>query len=374
MSDMKLIIHTITLQGDRVTLRPMTEADWPDLLRWNSDPEVLYYSEGDDVQSYTLEEIQEIYRPISQTALCFIIESEGRPVGECWLQRMNLERILRDYPGFDVRRIDLLIGEKPLWGQGLGTEVIRLLTDLAFQQEGADYIIEPDIADYNVRSRRAFEKNDYRLIARHPQPPGRKAHCTFDLLAKNPVLGFQAYAIHLFFDPSTETAIRSVWRELAESGTAPYFHQSANRPHLTLSIYRALDLPEARQRLANLAARQAALPVSFQYQGLFTGASPTTFLGPLVTQPLLGFHASVCGALEDIGELPDFNYYRPGYWIPHCALATEFDSSRLFEAIRIDQHLPLPLQGQICEVGLSEMRPVRHLRTWQLQFTESMSA
>jgi hypothetical protein len=49
MSDMKLMIHTTTLRGDRVTLRPMTEADWPDLLRWNCDPKALYYSEGDDV-------------------------------------------------------------------------------------------------------------------------------------------------------------------------------------------------------------------------------------------------------------------------------------------------------------------------------------
>lgn len=50
MSDMKLMIHTTTLRGDRMMLRPMTEADWPDLLRWNRGPEVLYYSEDDDVQ------------------------------------------------------------------------------------------------------------------------------------------------------------------------------------------------------------------------------------------------------------------------------------------------------------------------------------
>ena len=367
MSDMKLMIYTITLRGDRVTLRPMTEADWPDLLRWNSDPEVLYYSEGDDVQSYSMEEVQDIYRTVSQSALCFIIEYQGRSIGDCWLQRMNLERVLREYPGFDLRRIDLMIGEKALWGQGLGTEVIRLLTDLAFHHENADYVFGVDIADYNLRSRRAFEKNDYRLIARHPQPPGSKAQYTLDLLAKNPQLGFHAYAIHLFFDPHTENAIRSIWRELAESGVAPYFHRSANRPHLTLSIYRAIDLPAARRRLADLAARQAALPVSFQYHGVFPGANPTTFLGPLVTGPLLELQAGVCGLLDDIGELPDFDYYRPGHWIPHCGLAIEFDGSRLFEAMQIGQQIELPLQGQICEIGLTEMRPVRHLNTWSFQ-------
>jgi hypothetical protein len=39
--------HDITLRSERVVLRPMTEGDWNILLRWNSDPEVLYYS--DDV-------------------------------------------------------------------------------------------------------------------------------------------------------------------------------------------------------------------------------------------------------------------------------------------------------------------------------------
>ncbi|MBE0696624.1 MAG: GNAT family N-acetyltransferase [Anaerolineaceae bacterium] len=45
---MQLSTHPITLPGRLVTLRPMSEADWPVLLRWNSDPEVLYYSAGDD--------------------------------------------------------------------------------------------------------------------------------------------------------------------------------------------------------------------------------------------------------------------------------------------------------------------------------------
>lgn len=367
MSPLNLATHAITLQGERVTLRPMTEADWPDLLRWNSDPEVLYFAESDDVHSYSLAEVQNIYRTVSQKALCFIIEYQGHPIGEGWLQRMNLEQVLREYPGFDVRRIDLMIGEKALWGQGLGTEAIRLLTDLAFRQEGADYVFAVGIAEDNPRSRRAFEKNDYRLVARRPQFPGKKDRYTLDLLAKNPRLGFHAYAIHLFFDPLTENAIRSVWRELAEGGTAPYFYHSNNRPHLTLSIYRSLDLPEARRRLAGLAASRPRLPLAFQYHGIFPGAVPTTFLGPRVTSPLLELHANVCHLLDDLGVLPEFNYYRPGHWIPHCGLAIEFDGSRLEEALRIAQHLRLPLQGEICEVGLTEMRPVRHLEQWSFQ-------
>ncbi len=107
-----LSAHGITLVGARVVLRPMTEEDWNVLLRWHQDPEVLYYAEGDDVLSHTVEEVRQSYRSVAQSALLFIIEQDGEPVGECWLQRMNLERVLGRYPGRDLRRIDLMIGEK----------------------------------------------------------------------------------------------------------------------------------------------------------------------------------------------------------------------------------------------------------------------
>src|SRR5262249_61705775 len=127
----------------------MTEDYLDILLKWNSDPEVLYYSEGDNITSRNMEDVQEMYRWVSQTAFCFMIEVSGMPIGECWLQQMNLERILEKYPNADCRRIDLMIGEKAFWGQGLGTEVIRLLTELAFEREKADLVFGCEVADYN---------------------------------------------------------------------------------------------------------------------------------------------------------------------------------------------------------------------------------
>ncbi len=135
MPDMKLMIHTITLRGERVTLRPMTEADWPDLLRWISDPRWCIIPMARCADRTYLEEIQDIYRTVSQSALCFIIEHQVRSLGECMAAAHEPGAGAREYPGFELRRIDLMIGEKALWGQGLGTEVIRLLTDLAFSHE-----------------------------------------------------------------------------------------------------------------------------------------------------------------------------------------------------------------------------------------------
>ena len=38
--------HEVHLAPGAICLRPMTEDDWDVLLPWNSDPEVLYYCEG----------------------------------------------------------------------------------------------------------------------------------------------------------------------------------------------------------------------------------------------------------------------------------------------------------------------------------------
>jgi RimJ/RimL family protein N-acetyltransferase len=173
--------HTICLTDADLRLRPLTEDDWEILRRWNSDPEVLYYCEGDEVEPRTLEQVQRLYRSISQTAFCFMMEWQGAAVGECYLQRMNLERILRAFPDQDLHRIDIMIGEKGLWRQGLGSRAIALLVGLGFHQ-GADAIFACEVADYNPRSRGAFEKNGFRLWNTNVEPPGSKASLTFDLM------------------------------------------------------------------------------------------------------------------------------------------------------------------------------------------------
>ena len=182
MTDKKLRTHDVTLRGPRVVLRPMTEGDWDLLHRWGSDPEVLWLSEGDDVASYTREEVQGIYRHVSQQAFCFIIEVNGEAIGECWLQEMNLERILLRFPEKDSRRIDLTIGEKDVWGQGYGTETIGLLTEFGFQRERADYILGCGIADYNPRSLKAFMNNGYSIDVKVELPAGNKAKYEQDVM------------------------------------------------------------------------------------------------------------------------------------------------------------------------------------------------
>ena len=156
--------HDVTLRGPRLVLRPLTENDWAPLLAWNNDPEVLAWAEGDEVESRTLDEVRHIYRSISVNAHCFLMELDGEPIGECWLQRMNLERLVARHPGEDVRRIDIAIGLPALWGQGLGREAVGLLLDFGFRREGVDVIYACVDAD-NARSRRMFSSLGFAVEA-----------------------------------------------------------------------------------------------------------------------------------------------------------------------------------------------------------------
>jgi RimJ/RimL family protein N-acetyltransferase len=179
----RLRAHDITLRADPVVLRPLSDDDWALVHKWWADPQVAYYAHNEDNEQskYTLERVREIVSTLSQKAFCFVIEYEGRPVGECWLQEMNLPRVLERRPGRDIRRIDIEIGETEFWGRGIGTEAIRLLVDLGFRCETVDAIYACDVADYNPRSRRAFQKNGFQVVDRTERRPGAMSRYNYDL-------------------------------------------------------------------------------------------------------------------------------------------------------------------------------------------------
>ena len=172
----------MTLRSGPVRLRPLTEGDWDLVVGWWNDPEIAYFADAEPSR-YTVRQVQEIVRGISRCAYCFVIEFEGRPVGECWLQEMNLKRILRRNPRLDCRRIDLAI-EKGFWGLGIGTAAIRLLVEFGFESECVDAIFAMDVADCNRRSRRAFEKAGFELYDTVQQPAGARARDSHDLVIR----------------------------------------------------------------------------------------------------------------------------------------------------------------------------------------------
>ena len=172
--------HDITLYGGNeigIILRPLCDEHLPLLYKWCADPEVLWWTEGgtaDAGLSYEADTVHDIYGGVSQNAFCFLIEADGVPIGECWLQKMNLPDVKDMYSQtLDVRRIDMSIGEKPYWGKGIGTQFIGMMVDFAFCGEHVD-VLHCLCEDYNIRSRRMWEKHGFTKVLEEPIPDSWK--------------------------------------------------------------------------------------------------------------------------------------------------------------------------------------------------------
>ena len=102
--------HDISLYGGNsmdIVLSPLHDNHLPLLYRWNSDPEVVYWSDTGNTNQFSEEEVRGMYAYISANALCFLITVDGTPVGDLWLQKMNLPEISAKYPHMDMTVYEL---------------------------------------------------------------------------------------------------------------------------------------------------------------------------------------------------------------------------------------------------------------------------
>jgi len=165
--------HGVTLREGEVVLRPMTEDDWSAMLEWCNDP-------PDDEGAWSLGDLRGIYRCISYDSYNFIIEVDGKPAGDLYLQRMNIPTIIEKWPGKDLRRIDPCVAR---WarGKGVGTAAIGLLTRFGFEVEKCDAIFACNVCADNQASLHAFGKNGYEKMWNTEWPPGTTMENQFDL-------------------------------------------------------------------------------------------------------------------------------------------------------------------------------------------------
>ena len=106
--------HDITLYGSvgdyNIILHPLCDNHLPLLYKWGADPEVVYWSDGGNVEVFDAEDVKNIISHISHNGLCFLAEVNANPIGNFWIQNINIPEVSALYPGLDVRRIDMEIG------------------------------------------------------------------------------------------------------------------------------------------------------------------------------------------------------------------------------------------------------------------------
>lgn len=142
-----------SLIGKNISLRPITPADTPLIVRWrNSDfvrNNFLYREKfTEEIHKHWLET-----KVATGEVVQFIIEQEENgsqvPVGSVYLRDIDTENSCAEF--------GIFIGEESAIGKGIGTESARLMLDFAHNQMGVHRVFLRLLSD-NISAYKAYRK------------------------------------------------------------------------------------------------------------------------------------------------------------------------------------------------------------------------
>jgi len=152
----------ILLNGELVSLGPLSKADIPNLTRWCNDPIALLLG-GDDLIPITETRSEALWTKFieeeNDKRIFFTIYEKAsmRPIGMCNLRDINTLH--------GTGELGILIGDAGDRGKGYGTETVALLADYGFTAFGLKNIWL-DTLSVNTGAIRAYEKAGFREIGR----------------------------------------------------------------------------------------------------------------------------------------------------------------------------------------------------------------
>jgi len=139
----------LILRGERVRLRPFTEADVEPLAKMVAEPEIAKWWIDYDAARLRREMIDD------DEVIPFAIELDGQMIGAIAYQEEN-------DPAYRMASIDVTVDTAHM-NQGLGTEAVRTLARCLFEERGHHRLtIDPAIT--NDRAVRAYEKVGFRPV------------------------------------------------------------------------------------------------------------------------------------------------------------------------------------------------------------------
>jgi 2'-5' RNA ligase len=154
-----------------------------------------------------------------------------------------------------------------------------------------------------------------------------------------------AVAVDLIFSDLDEDLIRDWWSLCDAAGVASIGADSAQPPHVTLSV---LDCDDTDLLLATLGARlddQHAPTLMLTHIGLFVRPGTVLYLGVSITDELFQLHERITEIGIELG-IHIWEHYRPGIWTPHTTLARGFEFEALHDLLpsSVDDLPDLPVK------------------------------
>ncbi|MEU5149691.1 acetyltransferase [Streptomyces yangpuensis] len=167
---------SVTTRAGAFRLEPVRPGrDLPLLTRWMNDPEVAAYWELDGPAAVTAAHLRSQLDGDGESIPCLGL-LDGTPMSYWEIYRADLDPLSRHYPArpHDTG-IHLLIGDGTNRGRGLGTALLRAVTDLVLgnRPRCTRVVAEPDIR--NTPSVSAFLSSGFRCHAEIDLPEKRAA-------------------------------------------------------------------------------------------------------------------------------------------------------------------------------------------------------
>jgi RimJ/RimL family protein N-acetyltransferase len=154
------IFRPEVVPGKRVFLSQVLREDVPLFARWFSDLELTAYL-GAMGTSFTIAQEYEWFEGLARSqdnkTFAIVVREGQRLIGSCSLSRSDSRA--------GVGELGIAIGDKAAWGQGYGTEAVRLLCDYGFTFLNL-HMIYLWHAGFNERGHRAYLKAGFKIAGR----------------------------------------------------------------------------------------------------------------------------------------------------------------------------------------------------------------
>jgi RimJ/RimL family protein N-acetyltransferase len=152
--------YPIVVPGERIFLSTVQRSDLPLYTRWFADLELSAYL-GAMGTAFMAEHEEDWYNSVvhatNSRTFAIIVREGFQPIGSVSLSHINARP--------QTAELGIAIGEKSAWGQGYGSEAVRLMLDYGFTFLNLHTIYLWHVS-FNERGHRAYLKAGFKLAGR----------------------------------------------------------------------------------------------------------------------------------------------------------------------------------------------------------------
>ena len=149
----------VYISGDKIVLREKHVSDIADDYEWRTDPELAeldathpLHMSYSDFERYSR---QEIAYPAVRSKRLAVDTTDGVHIGNVMFYDIDLRS--------GEAELGIMIGNKDYWGQGYGTETVRLLLDHMFKAYPFSRVYLHTL-EWNHRAQKSFHKSGFKDV------------------------------------------------------------------------------------------------------------------------------------------------------------------------------------------------------------------